>query len=41
MEVSSDTGLKQFHEEGVDGGQHASCRYLGQGGVGQSTERAQ
>ena len=30
MEVSSDSEFKQFPEEGVTGGQHASCIYLGE-----------
>ena len=34
MEVSSDSGFRQFHEEGVAGGQCSFCRYLGEGGGG-------
>ena len=40
MEVSSGSGFRQVHEEGVAGGPRASCRYLEVGGGG-STQRAE
>ena len=46
MEVSSDSGFRQFHDEGVSGGLCASCRYLrgtkhGEGREGASPEMRQ